>query len=632
MADIGTIPALLLRNGEVRPDKPAIREKNYGIWVTHDWRSYIENVRNLALGLAARGFSKGDKLAVIGDNRPQLYWAQLAAMCLGGSAVPVYQDSIARELAFVLNNAEVKVIVAEDQEQVDKILSIRDELPSLELLAYSDPRGMTEYDDSVLIAVDALQEEGRAAASGEPGAFAGVCRAVAPEDIALMCYTSGTTGMPKGVMLSHGNLVQAAGIYCRTEDVREEDDYLAYLPMAWVGDVMYGLVAAIITGATINCPEGPETVRRDMRELGPTGIIAAPRLWETLLSDIQVRAADSSPLKRTVFRHFRAVAERVETLNEEGRDVPPGLRLRHALGEFLVYGPVRDQYGLRRARWALTGGAPLGPDTFRFFRAFGINLKQVYGSTEVCGVISLQPDGQANPDTVGPACDGVAVRIAESGEILVKGPGVFAGYFKAEAATAEAFDDDGWFRTGDAGLMDDRGHLVVIDRAKDVGQLSDGSAYAPQFVENKLKFSPYISEAVSFGDRRPFICAMVAIDFSTVGSWAEKRALPFTNYMDLSQKPETYELIRGEVERINRGLPEASRIRRFLLLGKDLDADDAEVTRTRKLRRGFIADKYSGVIEAFYGGGREVELRTAVTFEDGREAFIDNRMQIQDAA
>ena len=632
MADIGTIPALLLRNGEVRPDKPAIREKNYGIWVTHDWRSYIENVRNLALGLAAHGFSKGDKLAVIGDNRPQLYWAQLAAMCLGGSAVPVYQDSIARELAFVLNNAEVKVIVAEDQEQVDKILSIRDELPSLELLAYSDPRGMTEYDDSVLIAVDALQEEGRAAASKDPGAFAEACRAVAPGDIALMCYTSGTTGMPKGVMLSHGNLVQAAGIYCRTEDVREEDDYLAYLPMAWVGDVMYGLVAAIITGATINCPEGPETVRRDMRELGPTGIIAAPRLWETLLSDIQVRAADSSPLKRAVFRHFRAGAERVEALNEGGRDVPPGLRLRHALGEFLVYGPVRDQYGLRRARWALTGGAPLGPDTFRFFRAFGINLKQVYGSTEVCGVISLQPDGQANPDTVGPACDGVAVRIAESGEILVKGPGVFAGYFKAEAATAEAFDDDGWFRTGDAGLMDDRGHLVVIDRAKDVGQLSDGSAYAPQFVENKLKFSPYISEAVSFGDRRPFICAMVAIDFSTVGSWAEKRALPFTNYMDLSQKPETYELIRGEVERINRGLPEASRIRRFLLLGKDLDADDAEVTRTRKLRRGFIADKYSGVIEAFYGGGREVELRTAVTFEDGREAFIDNRMQIQDAA
>ena len=578
------------------------------------------------------GFSKGDKLAVIGDNRPQLYWAQLAAMCLGGSAVPVYQDSIARELAFVLNNAEVKIIVAEDQEQVDKILSIRDELPSLELLAYSDPRGMTEYDDSVLIAVDALQEEGRAAASKDPDAFAGACRTVSPGDIALMCYTSGTTGMPKGVMLSHGNLVQAAGIYCRTEDVREDDDYLAYLPMAWVGDVMYGLVAAIITGATINCPEGPETVRRDMRELGPTGIIAAPRLWETLLSDIQVRAEDSSPLKRTVFRHFRAVAERVETLNEEGRDIPSGLRLRHALGEFLVYGPVRDQYGLRRARWALTGGAPLGPDTFRFFRAFGINLKQVYGSTEVCGVISLQPDGQANPDTVGPACDGVTVRIAESGEILVKGPGVFAGYFKAEAATAEAFDDDGWFRTGDAGLMDDRGHLVVIDRAKDVGQLSDGSAYAPQFVENKLKFSPYISEAVSFGDRRPFICAMVAIDFNTVGSWAEKRALPFTNYMDLSQKPETYELIRGEIERINRGLPEASRVRRFLLLGKDLDADDAEVTRTRKLRRGFIADKYSSVIEAFYGGGREVELRTAVTFEDGREAFIDNRMQIQDAA
>ena len=377
MADLGTIPALLLRNGEVRPDKPAIREKNYGIWVTHDWRAYIENVRNLALGLAAHGFSKGDKLAVIGDNRPHLYWAQLAAMCLGGSAVPVYQDSIARELAFVLNNAEAKVIVAEDQEQVDKILSIRDELPSLELLAYSDPRGMMEYDDSLLIAVTALQEEGRAAASKDPNVFAETCRAVVPGDVALMCYTSGTTGMPKGVMLSHGNLVQAAGIYSLTEDVREDDDYLAYLPMAWVGDVMYGLVAAIMSGAAINCPEGPETVRRDMRELGPTGMIAAPRLWEMLLSDIQVRAGDSSPLKRAVFRHFRTVAEKVEALNEEGRAVPTGLRLQHAVGEFLVYGPVRDQYGLRRARWALTGGAPLGPDTFRFFRAFGINLKQV---------------------------------------------------------------------------------------------------------------------------------------------------------------------------------------------------------------------------------------------------------------
>ena len=626
MAD--TIPALLLGNIETRPDKPAIREKLYGIWETWNWRSYGDNVRDLAFGLRARGFGKGDKLAVIGDNRPHLYWAQMAAMCLGGSAVPVYQDSIARELAFVLNHAEVKVVVAEDQEQADKILSIRDELPSLELLVYSDPRGMMDYDEDILLAFDAMQEEGRAAG----GDFAAICGEVAPEDIALMCYTSGTTGRPKGVMLSHANLVQAARIYCSAEDLREGDDFLAYLPMAWVGDSMYGLVASLLVGSATNCPESPEALRRDLRELGPTGIIAAPRLWETMLSEIQVRAEDSSTLKRRVFAYFRDVAERVESCRIEGRPVPAGLALRYRLGEFLVYGPVRDQFGLRRARWALTGGAPLGPDTFRFFRSFGINLKQVYGSTEVCGVVSVQPDGQANPDTVGPACDGVEVRIADSGEILVRSPGVFAGYYKAEDATREAFDDEGWFRTGDAGLLDDRRHLVVIDRAKDVGQLSDGSAYAPQFIENKLKFSPYISEAVSFGDRRPFIAAMVAIDLNTVGSWAERRALAYTNYMDLSQKPETYELIRQEIERINRGLPEASRVKRFLLLGKDLDADDAEITRTRKLRRSFIADKYAAVIEAFYGGGASVELRTAVTFEDGREAFIDNRMQIQDAA
>ncbi len=628
MAEARTVPALLLINMKTRPEMPAIREKLYGIWETWDWQDYADNVRASALSLKARGFGKGDKLAVIGDNRPHLYWAQLAAMCLGGAAVPVYQDSIARELAFVLNHAEAKVVVAEDQEQADKILSIRDELPALELIVYSDPRGMTDYDDDMLAAFSDLLEAGRTA----KGDFEALCREVAPEDIGLICYTSGTTGRPKGVMLSHDNLVQTAEIYCKAEDVREGDDYLAYLPMAWVGDSLYGLCAALMVGSAINCPESPETLRRDLRELSPMGIIAPPRMWETMLSDILVRASDSSALKRRVFNYFRNVAEDMETCRVEGKPISSGLRMRYRLGEFLVYGPVRDQLGFRRTRWALTGGAPLGPDTFRFFRSFGVNLKQVYGSTEVTGVVSVQPDGQANPDTVGPVCDGVTVRIADTGEILVKSPGVFNGYYKAEEATAEAFDEEGWFRTGDAGLMDERGHIVVIDRAKDVGLLSDGSAYAPQFIENKLKFSPYISEAVSFGDKRPFICAMVAIDLNTVGNWAERQALTYTNYMDLSQKPETYELIRNEIERINRGLPEAGRVKRFLLLGKDLDADDAEITRTRKLRRGFIADKYADVIRAFYSGGTSVELRTAVTFEDGREALIDNRMQIQDAA
>jgi len=448
----------------------------------------------------------------------------------------------------------------------------------------------------------------------------------------LMCYTSGTTGDPKGVMLTHENLLSCGRIFAANEDVRPDDDYLSYLPMAWVGDTVYGLVISLLVGATNNCPEGPSTVMRDLRELGPTGIIAPPAVWEGMLSNLQLKGADATPLKRMVFAYFNDVAKRIEELKFDGKAIPGGLALAGKIGDFMVYGPVRDQLGLRRARWAYTGGAPMGPDTFRFFRGFGINLKQVYGMTEVAGLVSLQPDDQASPDTVGLPCAGIEVRIAENSEVQIKGPGVFAGYFQQEEKTAEAMTDGGWFRTGDAGLLDERGHLVIIDRAKDVGALGDGTPYAPQFIELKLKFSPYINEVVSFGDGHPFISAMVAIDFETVGKWAESKALPYTNYMDLSQKPEVLALIAEEVRKVNQGLPAVSQIKRFLLLSKDLDADDNEITRTRKLRRGFIAEKYGPVIEAFYGDQKEVELSLAVTFEDGSEAHVDARMTILDAA
>jgi long-chain acyl-CoA synthetase len=431
-------------------------------------------------------------------------------------------------------------------------------------------------------------------------------------------------------MLTHANALESARIVLQAEDIRADDDWLAYLPMAWVGDAFYTLVLSLVVGFCSNCPESPETVQRDLRELGPTTVLAPPRIWENMLTTVQVKAADAPPLKRWVFQRFRDVAERAEDLRADGKPIPLGLRIARALGEFFVYGPVRDQLGLRRARWALTGGAPLGPDTFRFFRSIGVNLKQVYGSTETTGLVSLQPSHEANPTTAGRPCPGIEIKIADKGEVLVRSGNVFCGYLKNEEATREVIDPDGWFHTGDAGFIDPRGHLVIIDRAKDVGSLSDGTPFAPQFVENKLKFSPYIREAVAFGDGKPFVTAMIAIDMSTVGNWAERRSIAYTSYMDLSQKPEVRALIRDEIRRVNQTLPEAARVRRFLLLTKDLEADDAEMTRTRKVRRRYVADKYASVLDAFYTGGTEVALSTAITYEDGRQATIQSRVTIED--
>ena len=624
-----TLPGLLLRNARERGSRPAIREKDRGIWQTWTWREYHDQVRDFALGLAALGFRRGDKLSVIGDNRPRLYWGQIAAQALGGIAVPVYQDSIARELAYVLDHAEVSVIVAEDQEQVDKILSLKAELPALQHVVYDDPRGMTHYGTDWLRSFGDVQEAGRRFGREHPGYFEAELARGQPDDVVMISYTSGTTGNPKGAMLSHRNAIETARVFVQTEDVRPEDEWLCYLPMAWVGDSIYSTVLSLLVGFACNCPESPETVQRDLRELGPTIVLAPPRIWENMLTAVQVRAADATPLKRWVFERFRAAAERAETLRADAKPVPLGLRLARAAGEVLVYRPVRDQLGLARARWAYTGGAPLGPDTFRFFRAFGINLKQVYGSTEVSALVSIQPDHEANPVTVGRPCPGIEVKIADRGEVLIRSAGVFKGYFKAEQATREVIDPEGWFHTGDAGFLDPRGHLVIIDRAKDVGTLADGTPFAPQFIENKLKFSPSIREAVAVGHERPFVAAMIAIDPGTVGSWAERRGLPYTSYMDLSQKAEVRVLIREEIAKCNATLPESTRIRRFLLLTKDLDPDDAEITRTRKLRRGYIAEKYAAFIEGFYAEQDEVEVATTVTYEDGRQAVIQSRVRLE---
>lgn len=625
-----TLPKLLQRNAEDDPGGPGIREKTRGVWQTYSWSSYRDHVRDFALGLAAQGFKRGDKLSVVGDNRPQLYVAQLAAQALGGASVPVYQDSIASELVYVLNHAETSFIVAEDQEQVDKALSLKDKLPRLKRVVFDDSRGLWGYDDPILCSFDSVLEGGRTFGKANPGYYEREVSRGHADDMAMIAYTSGTTGNPKGAMLSHRNMIATAECFIEVNDLRQGDNWLSYLPMAWVGDAAFSVGMALVAKVTTNCPESPETVQRDLRELGPNVMLAPPRIWENMLTTMQVKAGDASPLKQRVFEHFRGLAERCELKRTDGKSLSVAERLGLALGEVLVYGPVRDQLGVRNARWCYTGGAPLGPDTYRFFRSFGINLKQIYGATEASAMISCQADTEANPNTVGRPIPRIEIRIDERGEVLLKGPNVFSGYFKQDDITRETLTGDGWLKTGDAGFFDKQGHLVIIDRAKDVGKLSDGSAFAPQFIENKLKFSPFIREAVAFGHERTMVVAMISIDLQTVGTWAEKHGLPYTSYMDLSRKPEVAALIAGEIAKANATLPDVQQIKRFLLLNKELEADDAEMTRTRKVRRKFVAEKYSAVIDAFYGGAQQVSVTMEITFEDGRKSTLESTIAIHD--
>ncbi len=627
-AATSTLPKLLQRNAEQDPKGPGIREKTRGVWQTLTWTGYRDQVRDFALGLAAIGFKRGDKLSVIGDNRPQLYIAQLSAQALGGVSVPVYQDSIASELVYVLNHAETSIIVAEDQEQVDKALSLKDKLPRLRWIIYDDPRGLSFYDDPLLRSYDSVLVEGRKFGAAHSGFYDAELAQGGADDTAMIAYTSGTTGSPKGAMLSHRNLIATAESFIEVNDVKAGDNWLSYLPMAWVGDAAFTLGMALVARLTANCPENPETVQRDLRELGPDAMLAPPRIWENMLTLMQIKGNDASPMKRRVFEHFRALAERCELKRSGGKGLSLTDRIGLALGEIMVYGPVRDQLGLRKARWCYTGGAPLGPDTYRFFRSFGINLKQVYGATEASAMISCQADAEANPNTVGRPIPRIEVKIDDRGEVMLKGCNVFKGYFKQDEVTRDTVTADGWLKTGDAGFFDKQGHLVIIDRAKDVGKLSDGSAFAPQYIENKLKFSPFIREAVAFGDQRSFVVAMIAIDMQTVGTWAEKQGLAYTSFMDLSRKPEVAGLIGAEIAKANATLPDIQQVKRYLLLNKELEADDAEMTRTRKVRRRFVAEKYASVIDAFYGGADSADVTMEITFEDGRKSTLSSTIAI----
>ena len=630
MAAVGdTLPKLLMANAQrYGHRKTAIREKEYGIWQAYSWAQYLEQVRDLALGLARLGFQRDDKLAIIGDNRPQLYWALVAAEALGGMPVPIYQDAIATEMQYVIDHSDARVVLAEDQEQVDKVLEIRDKLPKVEYVIYDDPKGMRHYSFPFLLSFAQVQEQGRIFGQSHPGYVEEAVHEGQGEDLAIINYTSGTTGVPKGVMLTHRNLIATAESYLQVDPLSARDEIMAYLPMAWIGDTFFSVVLSFLTGAAVNCPEDTATVRQDFREIGPTMTFAPPRIWENLLSQVQVKIGDAGWLQRTLCQMFLTVGMQAATQRMEGKPGSLGLRLLTQLGEWVVYGPLRDQLGLRRLRAATTGGAAIGPEVIQFFRAIGVNLKQLYGMTECSAPATVQRDNAVKLDSVGPCIPGVEVKISDSGEVLLRGPGLFVGYYKAPEATNTAFND-GWLATGDAGFLDPDGHLVIIDRVKDVSHLLEGSVFAPQYIENRLKFSPYIKEAVAAGHERPYVVAMINIDLEVVGNWAEKRGITYSGYTDLAQKPEVYGLILQEIQRVNASLNVPLRIKQFVLLHKELDPDDAEITRTRKLRRRFVYDKYQEIIDAMYAEGEpEVKVRATVTYEDGRTSEIERSLRI----
>jgi long-chain acyl-CoA synthetase len=630
-----TFPKLLLEHARVRPDRPANREKDYGIWQSWSWADVAGEVEALACGLAASGFRRGDKLAIIGDNRPRLYWAIAATQSLGGVPVPIYQDSIAEEMAFVLDHAEVRFAVAEDQEQVDKLAQIKEHCPLLQKVIFSDPRGMRHYRQPWLDDYAKVQTRGRECARGEPGFFRGEVAKGLGSDTAIILYTSGTTGQPKGVVLSFDNIITTAKSAIAFEGLTDREEVLAYLPMAWIGEHIFSYVQAYCAGFCASCPESQATVMLDLRELGPTYFFAPPRIFESILTQVMIRMEDAGWAKRRLFHFFLDFAKRAGPAILDRHRVPLAQRMLYWLGDVLVYGPLKNTLGFSRIRLAYTAGEAIGPDLFTFYRSLGINLKQLYGMTESSVFLCIQKDGAVKPDTVGAPIEGVEIRIAEDGEVLFRSPGALQCYHKNPEATAAAKRPDGWVHTGDSGFFDADGQLKILDRARDVGRLRGGALFAPKFIENKLKFFPWIKEAVVFGDGRPFVAAFVNIDLEAVGDWAERRNLAYASYQELAAQAAIYDLVQDCIERVNRDLAAEpalapSQIRRFLILHKELDADDGELTRTRKVRRRIITDRYEPLVEALYSGDATGRIETAITFEDGRKGQMRAELAIRD--
>ncbi|BCH22952.1 long-chain-fatty-acid--CoA ligase [Mesorhizobium sp. L-8-3] len=638
-AELDTFPKYLLFNAEHHASRPAMRHKDYGIWQSWNWSEQADEIRRLALGLQALGLSRGERVAIVGANRPRLYWSFAAAQSLGAVPVPVYADAVAEEMAYVLDHAEVRFAIVQDQEQVDKIQSFQDKIPALKEIVYDEPRGLRDYDPRGLTAFTSVQDKGAAVERADPeaaGRWADAIRAASGDDISVILYTSGTTGRSKGVMVKASAAVKAARDTAAFDRLTEKDSVLAYLPLAWVGDHYLNYAQGYVSAFCMNCPESPQTVPQDLREIGPTFYFAPPRIFEGLLTSVTIRMEDAGRLKRWLFDHFIQVARKHGEAILEGRPVPLLARLNYALGNLLVYGPLKNVLGMSKIRVAYTAGEAIGEDLFSFFRSLGINLKQLYGQTEAFLYVTVQKDGAVRSDAVGPAAPNVDIRISEAGEVQFRSPGMFSGYFRQEDKTAETMTPDGYVKTGDAGFFEKDGQLRIIDRAKDVGRLRSGALFAPKYIENVLKFFPNIKEAVAFGDGRDFSAAFINIDLQAVGNWAERNNIAYASYQELAGHPEVYRMIAGHVDETNRRLARepmmaGGQIRRFLVLHKELDADDGELTRTMKVRRSFVAERYHELIEALYDGTTEKNVETEVTFEDGRKGHIRATVRIMDA-
>ncbi len=637
-AALDTVPKLLLRNAAIHGRRPAMREKDLGIWQTWTWAQALEEIRALSIGLYVLGLKRGETVAIVGDNRPHLYWAFTAAQALGAIPVPVYQDFVADEMAYVLAHAEVAFAIVENQEQVDKVQSIADRVPTLRYMVYCDPRGLKKYDHTSLKSYAEIQQIGREELRKNPRLDEWWRSEIAlgkGSDTSVMLYTSGTTGKPKGVILTHTNVVvsgQNANIF---DHFTPDDSLIAYLPMAWVGDHIFSYGQAYAGALCVACPESPETAIEDRREIGPSYFFAPPRVFENMLTQIMVRMEDAGRLKKAMFKYFLAVANRAGEKRLNGQPIPLMDRLLYAIGDKLVYAPLRNRMGMSNLRLAYTAGEAIGPQLFSFYRALGINLKQLYGQTEASVFITLQPDGEVYPETVGKPGPDVEIKIDGNGEVLFKSPGVFLKYYKNDEATAETKTADGWVRTGDAGFIDARGHLCIIDRAKDVGRLSSGDIFSPKYLENRVKFYPEIKEAVAFGDGRDMVTMFINIDLVSVGNWAERNNVIYASYQELAAHPDVRKMIEGRVDEVNAALAgeprmAASQIRRFLILHKELDADDGELTRTLKVRRSFISDRYKPFVTALYDGSKRASIKTEVTFEDGRKGMIEGEVEIID--
>ena len=633
-----TFPKLLLRNSEKWPTKTAIRVKDLGIWQSWTWSEVREQIKTFAAGLKKLGVTSGDKVAIIGANRPKLYWSTIAVQTLGGIPVPVYSDAVANEMAYVLEHAEVKVAVCEDQEQVDKVLSAQDQLKQLQHIIYDEERGLQDYDHSHVHAFTEIQKLGIRLLTENSEAeqnWLDFIQNQNSEDVAVILYTSGTTGNPKGVLLTYDNLVWSAEYMNKFNELTEADEILAYLPPAWVGDHIFSTCQSYQAGYCVNCPESPETVTVDRREIAPTYFFAPPRVFESMLTMIMVQMEDASRLKRWIFNYFMSIANQFGEKILNGQEVSFINRVLYSLGDFFVYGPLRNRMGFSKMRVGYTAGEAIGPEIFKFYRSLGLNLKQLFGQTEGSVFIAIQPDGEVSADTVGPPFPSVEVKISDNGEVLYRSPGVFKSYFKNEEATKNTRSDDGWVKTGDAGFFTESGHLKIIDRANDVGKLKNGALFAPKYLENKLKFFPNIKEAVAFGHEQEYCAAFINFDLVSVSNWAERNNISYSGYQELATHPQVYDMIATHVDQVNQDLaaePQMadSQIKRFLILLKELDADDGELTRTQKVRRKHISSRYEPLISALYDGSTSTKFSTEVTFEDGRKGVLEGNVEIRD--